>query len=406
MSIAIHHGPPGSYKTFSIVQRHALEALKAGRTIVTNIRGFDSMDKVKAAFPEIDFPDDAQILGLSLKDPDCIELIRRWWHWVPFGALVLIDEAQMVYPQRREFRLKSLDTIEPRLIQSLGLDIETTFNGEQRPATMEIAFDMHRHFNWDLFLSTPNIGKINKEIRQSTEWAYRHRDLSTLLPWLKGKWVEVQHDAEFTGKSLSHVTGSPTRYKADPRIWQCYQSTATGQHNDSVAGRSIFKDPKILGLSVVVLVCIAVFVSTVGNMSMVKAADSSKHSPGQVSHQGGTVSPGYLSGRSDDHAHVAQIDGIESRPRARSVSELSARGAVLSVLAKIDRHGFTDEDLDQIPDDCEVNPSRIRCPVKTEQRPYFNNTYCLANLCYAIFTPKPVEPTPVQPVLKDVQSVV
>ncbi len=40
MSIKIHHGPNGSYKTSGAIQDDAVPALKDGRVIITNVRGF------------------------------------------------------------------------------------------------------------------------------------------------------------------------------------------------------------------------------------------------------------------------------------------------------------------------------------------------------------------------------
>lgn len=394
MSIAIHHGPSGSYKTFGIIQRHVIDALKAGRVVVTNIRGFDSIEAVIDQYPEIEFPVNAQILTLPQKDPDCLELIRRWWHWVPFGALVVIDEAQMVYPKRRDFRPKSLDTIESRLLDVLGLPVDITFNGETRPANMEVAFDMHRHFNWDMFLSTPNIGKIHPEIRQSAEWAYRHRDLSTLLPWLKGKWVEIQHDAEFSGKSISHVTGSPTRYKADPRVWKCYKSTATGQHSDSIAGRSIFKDPKILALSTVVFLCIIIFAFTISDTVLFKNHSPVSSQDSELSVSNNHNSAVGISDSSLNNATANKNSSISRSPPARSVSEHSA-GGELALFRHVDINGYSEDDYQKFPPQCRVSTRSIKCPVTSIQLSYLRNTYCLQSNCYAVFypTPKQLEET-------------
>ncbi len=363
MSIAIHHGPPGSYKTFAIIQRHIIDALKAGRVVITNIRGLE-YQKVIDAYPDIEFPDTADIITLPQKDPDALELIRRWWHWAPFGAMVVIDEGQMVYPMRRDFSIKSLDTIQPSLLKLISFPVELDFNGESRPANMAVAFDMHRHFNWDLFLSTPNIGKIHKEIRQSSEWAYRHRDLSTLLPWLKGKWVEVQHDAEFSGKSVSHVTGSPTRYKADTRTWQCYESTATGQHSESTAGRSIFSDPKILGLLAVIVVCICVFVSTVGNMSFVKPANASASNP--------------------VYALSAQKSAVKDSVVSTGTVNNVQPGQVAAIDFSQFNFGISADKISALPSNCSVTRHSVRCPV--DRVAGLLNTYCLAgdSRCYVL----------------------
>lgn len=99
MTFVIHHGNPGSYKTFTLVQRIGLEALKQGRVIGTNIRGFCDIEKIKEEF-DIDIPDSSQIIYC---DPDLNKAksrftMARWFHWLPQGALLLMDEGQKIYP--------------------------------------------------------------------------------------------------------------------------------------------------------------------------------------------------------------------------------------------------------------------------------------------------------------------
>ena len=106
----IHHGPPGSYKSFALVQRIAIPALIDGRLIVTNIRDFNDIDLIQSQFPEQEFSENAQIISL----PDNKQgryLMARFFHWVPPGALILIDEGQRVFPKRKDFKIESLDTI-------------------------------------------------------------------------------------------------------------------------------------------------------------------------------------------------------------------------------------------------------------------------------------------------------
>lgn len=240
MATSIHHGAPGSFKSFSLVQRFAIPALKAGRTVVCNVRGFDSLDRIIEQFPDIIFPESARLIYLETTTREARMIMAGWFHWVPIGALIVIDEGQEIYPDRPDFKLVSLDTF----VCPDGFEVEETV--EPRPVDVFTAYDKQRHYQWDIFISTTNIAKIKSEIRQVTEWAYRHRSLAGLFPWMKTSWVEHQHDAETNGKSESHRIGSPVRYKADPRIFGCYKSTATGEVTESQAGQSILKNPKLL----------------------------------------------------------------------------------------------------------------------------------------------------------------
>ncbi|MGZ3999618.1 MAG: zonular occludens toxin domain-containing protein [Mucilaginibacter sp.] len=47
MSIKIHHGPPGSYKTSGAVMDDFVPAALAGRVVVTNVRGLNDSALVR-----------------------------------------------------------------------------------------------------------------------------------------------------------------------------------------------------------------------------------------------------------------------------------------------------------------------------------------------------------------------
>jgi zona occludens toxin len=240
MATSIHHGSPGSFKSFSLVQRFAIPALQAGRCVVCNVRGFDSLHRIIEQFPDIDFPESARLIYLETTSREARMIMAGWFHWVPIGALIIIDEGQEIYPDRRDFKLESLDVF----VCPDGFEVEET--QEPRPVDVFTAYDKQRHYQWDIFISTTNVAKIKSEIRQVTEWAYRHRSLAGLFPWMKNSWMEHQHDPENNGKSDSHRIAAPIRYKADLRIFKCYKSTATGGVTESQAGQSLFRNPKIL----------------------------------------------------------------------------------------------------------------------------------------------------------------
>lgn len=245
MTAVIHHGPPGSYKTFALVQRVLIPALQSGRVVITNIRGFNNIELIRSAL-NISIPDTAQIFYIE-PNTEGYDAIAKFFHWAPAGALICMDEGQRVYPLRktRFDHLDQPDNIPIYDCQNQPLIDTQTGVYVTRPATLEIAIDQHRHFNWDIYISTPNIAKIHGEIRKCVEWAYRHRDNTGLLPWLKNSWSEFRHDSEQTGKSIAHYSGAPKRYKADHRVFSCYQSTATGSAKITNENISIFRDTKL-----------------------------------------------------------------------------------------------------------------------------------------------------------------
>ena len=249
MATTIHHGSPGSYKSFSLVQRFAIPALKAGRVVVCNVRGFDSLERIIEQFPDTVFPESARLIYLETTTRESRMIMAGWFHWVPIGAMIIIDEGQEIYPDRRDFKLESLDFF----VCPDGFEIDGT--AEARPVDVFTAYDKQRHYQWDIFISTTNVAKIKSEIRQVTEWAYLHRSMAGFLPWLKTSWKEHQHDPEASGKSESHRIGSIT-YKADPRIFKCYKSTATGGVTESQAGTSILKNPALFFPMFLIVACV------------------------------------------------------------------------------------------------------------------------------------------------------
>lgn len=229
MTTAIIHGDPGSYKTSALVSDYLVPAVKQGRHVITNIRGVKSVEEIADLYG-FDLPQTSQITLVPFSEVG-FEQMARFFHWVPEGALILMDEGQRVYPTRlRDF--KPYDLFNPE--------------DERRPRTVEDAFDSHRHMNWDIYISTPNIGKIHKEIRAVAEFGYRHKNMAAIFSFMKGRYKKVTHNAENSGASLSHEISS-SLVKIDPRCFDVYQSTSTGKAKDTESAKSVspFSRPKV-----------------------------------------------------------------------------------------------------------------------------------------------------------------
>ncbi len=228
MTTGIVHGDPGSYKTATLINDYLVPAIKQGRVVVTNIRGVKSIEDIEALY-EFEAPDTAEIILVSF-DQNGFDKMARFFHWVPEGALILMDEGQRIYPTRlRNFNEYDL----------------TNPTDERRPRTVEDAFDSHRHMNWDIYISTPNIGKVHKEIRAVAEYAYRHKNLASVFSFLAGRYKRVVHNSENSGNAMGHTISSSMR-KIDKRCFNVYQSTATGKTKDSGSSVSFLRQPKIL----------------------------------------------------------------------------------------------------------------------------------------------------------------
>lgn len=236
MTTAIVHGDPGSFKTSALISDYLVPAVKAGRLVVTNIRGVKTLEQIATIYA-FDLPETSQIILVPFNEAG-FDSMAKFFHWVPEGAMILMDEGQRVYPTRlKDFKLHDC---------AFPLDI-------RRPRTVEDAFDSHRHMNWDIYISSPNINKIHKEIRAVAEFAYRHKNLATVFSFMKGRYKRVTHNAENSGSALSHTISSSIR-KIDKRCFDVYESTATGQTKDSTASFNFFKQPKVL-----LVLCIVVY---------------------------------------------------------------------------------------------------------------------------------------------------
>lgn len=257
MTSIIHHGPPGSFKSFAIVQRVVIPALLSGRVVVTNIRGLDDIDLICESMG-IEIPDTAELINVEHTKLG-FEHMARFFSWAPIGALIVMDECQQVYPSRLK-NLVSFDTSPEDQLKLVETDlVDNPTLEEPRPDNVEVAFEKHRHMGWDIYMSTPHISKVNKEVRLVCQFAKRHRDLSGVLPWWKHNWREYVHDPENSGKSKSHEVETPQVYKADTRVFGCYRSTGIGTPKKSNEKISIFSDIRVRVFLCIIVCSVSAF---------------------------------------------------------------------------------------------------------------------------------------------------
>ena len=78
MTAVIHHGPPGSYKSFSIVQDVVIPALLKGRTVCTNIRGLNSISRISKIM-ELEFPESAKLVCVKHDSEEGFQHMARFF---------------------------------------------------------------------------------------------------------------------------------------------------------------------------------------------------------------------------------------------------------------------------------------------------------------------------------------
>lgn len=238
MPIKIHHGPPGSFKTSGAMGDDFLREAKAGRVIVTNVRGV-SRERVLEEFP--DLPETFDVIHVDDKSSEGRQKWATWFHWMPHGAFIFIDEVQDIWPKSwREANIRALD-------YPGGVDQATK---DDRPKDWEQALDKHRHYNWDMTLTTPSYSKVRDDVKSIADMAYKHKDLA-LLGW-SGRYIEGAHAADDSGKNASDFV-NVQRKKVPPYVFKLYDSTATGVHSTTKSGFNLFKNPRIAFLLVVLV---------------------------------------------------------------------------------------------------------------------------------------------------------
>lgn len=232
MSIKIHHGANGSYKTSGAIQDDAIPALQEGRLIITNVRGF-TLERVLLEMPEL--PDSVDIINLDLEKLEDMERMRTWFQWAPRGAFIIFDETQLVFP--KSWRERDLERFDFPGGPEAAAEAD-------RPMGWLDGWTRHRHWNWDIVLTTPNIQYIRDDIRMTSEMAYKHVNMAVL--GIGGRYKEAQHDAQL---NRPPADGTIVEYKRiKPATFRLYKSTATGKTQDTRAGKSMLKSPRILFL--------------------------------------------------------------------------------------------------------------------------------------------------------------
>lgn len=233
MSIKIHHGAPGSYKSSGAIHTDVMPAIKAGRHIVTNVRGFTA-ERCREVLGKA-VPDDFQVTYIETESQEGRDHFARFYHWAPKGVFFLVDEVQRIFPP--SWRQTDLD----RLDYPGGPDAA---KNDGRPETIDVAFDMHRHHNWDFVFTTPNIKKVHQVIRAAAETAIRHTNMAIL--GIGGRYKTVLHLSDNSGSSMSDVLQAKPFNKVPKYVFKLYDSTTTGKVSDTIAGSSVLRDPKIL----------------------------------------------------------------------------------------------------------------------------------------------------------------
>mgnify|MGYP000288948699 CR=1 FL=1 len=279
-------GEPGSYKTSSAVWFEMLPALRDGRIVVTNIQGLKDKAGIEKTLNE-KFPDSADIIRINTDYAEPLAVLRRWFHWLPIGSLLILDEVQNIYPNDRTFKaddekydLLPISEYEkvlpPKVIQTYQSQLEKyrckddkemeetrddlgyglyDENGYARyPQNFKESFMKHRHYNWDIILCTPDIRQLNKDVRGVLQTAFHHRSKDSVgkfIPYYKRRPRVLSHPPQTNG-GVANGKDQTSFPKIPKTVFRLYKSTRTGQHTQKVE-RNMFGARFIFMLSLAVL---------------------------------------------------------------------------------------------------------------------------------------------------------
>ena len=287
MAIVIEHGPNGSYKTASVVWFRILPALREGRVVVTNVLGMYPLEELEARLGE-KFPDSARLFRIFALADDTRDLWRRWFHWMPIGALVVIDECQDIFSldgwSPKGLDLKPIDYyvnyLPPSLIQYFK-DTHDAFRPEVKvcdtddsgrlmlnadgsiiyPPNLNEAFSRHRHFNWDIVFVTPNLKQFSDLVRACAEVAFSYASKDSFI-FSRRKPRIYEHPPKESG-----IPGprSPVFTRHVPvAVHMLYKSTQTGatvKSGQSVGPLSTVKGKLVVFGVIPLSICYLVYLS-------------------------------------------------------------------------------------------------------------------------------------------------
>ena len=263
MPVWIHHGPPGAFKTSGVVGADLIRWALEGRVVVTNVRGIEDADDFVNNYMRVygrrrlfgkqpaAIPDSFDIIYLDTDVADQKKKMQEWFMWAPEGCAFLIDEIQTIYPQK----MSKAEYAE------LGFKTLREAKEAGRPEDVFIAFEKHRHYNWDFVVTAPSIKKVPGIVKDITEVAYYHQNKGKI--GLRGFYLEAMHHPDDSGRVESQWIAHSVK-KADKRVFKLYGSTATGVATDTQSGMNIFKQPKVVAVAVM-LVCMVAYLVSQGN---------------------------------------------------------------------------------------------------------------------------------------------
>lgn len=219
-------GTPGSGKTFEAVS-FCLDQLRTGRTVYSNIDGFNDLhcrELIKNVCQLSHLAITKQLQTLSH------EQLEEFWLHISPGALVVIDEVQLVFSSR-------------------------DWQSEKNKRFGNWA-SVHRKLGFDVVLITQNPERVESSVRGLFEWTYLFRKVNFFGNAVQKKYIQYSYAGDDThGKPLAKTTKT-----YDDIVFKCYKSYMADDIKEvNIKNVNILKHPIIYAIPVVLGITLYMF---------------------------------------------------------------------------------------------------------------------------------------------------
>ena len=299
MAITIRTGANGSYKSAYTAYFSIYQALKAGRTVVTNIEGMQPLTVIEERF-NIQFPSTAKLFRISSRDESGVHLWTHFFCWCPIGALIVIDECQDIFSKNVGFDIRKVKykPLSDFITQSprdglLPKDYERFFNSRYTPANMDelqdseiddrgIAeydsegriiyphsfnegFMRHRKYDWDIELLSPDWKQIDSGIKACANQNFFHKGRDQFF-WTKRNPYILKHDKSVSTPVIPKKKDvNLTNQKIPLDSFLLYKSTGTGSAKQQLAMNTLFRNPKAILVFLLSIFCLGYIIYDLSN---------------------------------------------------------------------------------------------------------------------------------------------
>ena len=363
MAITIRTGANGSYKSAYTAYFSIYQALKSGRTVVTNIEGMEPLSVIEERF-NITFPTTSKLFRVSSRDEAGVYLWTHFFCWCPIGALIVIDECQDIFSKNVGFDMRKVKykPLSDFITKSptdglLPKDYESFFNSRHNPADMHAlkasetddrgvaeydadgriiyphtfneGFMRHRKYDWDIELLSPDWKQIDSGIKACANQNFFHKGRDQFF-WTKRKPYIYKHDKAVSTPVIPKKKDiNLTSQKIPLDAFMLYKSTGTGSAKQQLAMNTLFRSPKAILVFLLSIFCLGYIIYDLSNRyfetdeameeagqtaSSTAVLDQSKTLPNQSSEASGDVRSSGDSSKGNDKDSLSHIPIAEVLP--------------------------------------------------------------------------------------------